>query len=83
MEREPWAISTKNGPFARWVAQSLLSMELRAGPSLARLWAERGWFDKSLELLAPIHGRFTEGFGTRDVAAAAKLLQELRARSRS
>jgi predicted ATPase/DNA-binding winged helix-turn-helix (wHTH) protein len=61
-------------------AQSLLSMELRIGMSLARLWADRGLFDKGLELLTTIHGRFTEGFGTRDLVAAANLLAEIRSR---
>jgi predicted ATPase len=59
-------------------AQSLLSMELRTGMSLARLWADRGLFDKGLELLTTIHCRFTEGFGTRDLIAAADLLTEIR-----
>jgi predicted ATPase len=50
--------------------------------SLARLWAENGKVDEALGLLAPIHNRFTEGFHTSDLVAAAKLLDELRSRSR-
>ena len=48
--------------------------------SLARLWAENGRIDEALELLAPIHSRFTEGFDTLDLVAAANLLDELRTR---
>jgi tetratricopeptide (TPR) repeat protein len=60
--------------------QSALSLELRTGMSLARLWAENGRIDEALELLAPIHSRFTEGFDTLDLVAAANLLDELRTR---
>ena len=61
-------------------AQSALSLELRTGMSLARLWAENGRVDEALGLLAPLHGRFTEGFHTLDVVAARNLLDELRSR---
>jgi len=59
---------------------ALLSMELRSGITLARLWAERGLARKGLALLAPIYERFTEGHGTSDLAAAGHLLTELRSR---
>jgi predicted ATPase len=59
-----------------------LSLELRAGMSLARMWAQHGESDKALKLFAPIHARFTEGFGTRDLVAASGLLDELRASGR-
>jgi predicted ATPase/DNA-binding winged helix-turn-helix (wHTH) protein len=55
-----------------------LALELRAGISLARLWADRAQRDKALELLDPIFSRFSEGFQTRDLIAAANLLQQLR-----
>jgi predicted ATPase len=58
--------------------QGLLSLELRVGISLARLWAGRAQRSKALELLDPIFGRFSEGFQTRDLVAAASLLQQLR-----
>jgi predicted ATPase len=58
--------------------QSALSLELRTGMSLARLWAENGHADDALGLLVPIHSRFTEGFHTSDLVAAADLLDELR-----
>ena len=60
--------------------QGALSMELRSGMSLARIWAENGQVDEALGLLAPIHSRFTEGFQTSDLVAAANLLDELRSR---
>jgi predicted ATPase/DNA-binding winged helix-turn-helix (wHTH) protein len=60
--------------------QSALSLELRTGMSLARIWAENGQVDEALGLLAPIHSRFTEGFHTSDLVAAANLLDELRSR---
>ena len=58
--------------------RGLLALELRAGISLARLWADRAERDKALELLDPIFNRFSEGFQTRDLIAAANLLQQLR-----
>jgi predicted ATPase len=58
--------------------QGLLSLELRVGISLARLWADRAQQDKAFELLDPIFGRFSEGFQTRDLVAANNLLQQLR-----
>jgi predicted ATPase/DNA-binding winged helix-turn-helix (wHTH) protein len=63
--------------------QSHLSMELRSGMRLARLWADRGLAPKGLELLAPIYGRFTEGFGTSELMAGANLLTQLRSRATS
>jgi hypothetical protein len=61
--------------------QGLLSFELRSGISLAKLWADRAQRGKALELLEPIFNRFSEGFQTRDLAAAAYLLQQLRSRN--
>jgi predicted ATPase/DNA-binding winged helix-turn-helix (wHTH) protein len=61
--------------------RGLLSLELRTGISLARLWADRAQRDKALELLDPIFSRFSEGFQTRDLVAAANLLQQLRSRN--
>jgi predicted ATPase len=59
----------------------LLSLELRVGISLARLWAARTQQDKALELLEPIFMRFSEGFKTLDLVAADNLLQQLRSRN--
>jgi predicted ATPase len=61
--------------------RGLLSLELRTGISLARFWADRAQRSKALELLHPIFDRFSEGFQTRDLVAAAKLLQQLRSRN--
>jgi predicted ATPase len=53
-------------------------LELRAAVSLARLWAARGKRRKAYELLAPIHGWFTEGFEARDLREGKALLEQLR-----
>jgi hypothetical protein len=58
--------------------RGLLSLELRVGTSLAGFWAGRAQRNKALELLDPIFDRFSEGFQTRDLVAAANLLQQLR-----
>ncbi|MBV8805534.1 MAG: hypothetical protein JO042_10810, partial [Sinobacteraceae bacterium] len=60
--------------------RSLLSLELRAALSLARVWAAHGRVGDSAQLLEPIYQRFTEGFQTRDLISAGKLLSELRSR---
>jgi len=44
--------------------------ELRAAISLARLWRDQGQHAEARELLAPLYGWFTEGFGTRDLITA-------------
>ena len=61
--------------------RGLHSLELRTGITLARLWADRVQRDKAFELLEPIFNQFSEGFQTRDLVAAAHLLQELRSRN--
>jgi predicted ATPase len=55
--------------------RGLLSYELRSGISIARLWADRTQRDRAFELLDPIFNRFSEGFQTRDLVAAAQLLR--------
>jgi predicted ATPase len=57
--------------------------ELRAATSLARLWAEQGERRKAYDLLAPVHGWFTEGFDTADLKDAKALLEELGSSSTS
>jgi class 3 adenylate cyclase/tetratricopeptide (TPR) repeat protein len=57
--------------------QSARSFELRAATSLARLWQRRGQLTEARDLLAPIHGWFTEGFDTPDLRDATTLLEEL------
>jgi predicted ATPase/DNA-binding winged helix-turn-helix (wHTH) protein len=61
--------------------RGLLSLDLRTGTSLARLWADQAQRDKALELLDPIFNQFSEGFQTRDLVGAATLLQQLRSRN--
>ena len=57
--------------------QQAKSWELRAAMSLARLWQQQGKQAEARELLAPLHGWFTEGFDTADLQEAKALLEEL------
>jgi predicted ATPase len=52
-------------------------LELRAAVSLARLWGEQGRLAEARDLLAPVYGWFTEGFGTVDLKEAKTLLDRL------
>jgi predicted ATPase len=45
--------------------------------SLARLWRDQGKREEARELLAPVHGWFTEGFDTRDLKEAKALVDGL------
>ena len=58
--------------------QEAPSLELRAATSFARLWAERGERGRARDLLAPVYGRFSEGFEAPDLQQAKELLDELR-----
>ncbi len=49
--------------------------ELRSATDLARLWVERGERHKAHNLLAPILGSFTEGFGMPDLVDATAYLK--------
>jgi predicted ATPase len=51
--------------------------ELRAAVSLARLRRDQGRRAEACDLLAPVYGWFTEGFGTPDLKDAKALLDEL------
>ena len=56
-----------------------LGWELRAATSLAELWRDLGRVSEAQGLLEPVHRRFTEGFTTADLRAAAALLTALHA----
>jgi predicted ATPase len=58
--------------------RSAKSLELRAAMSLARLWRDQGHRGAAHDLLAPVHGWFTEGAETADWREASLLLDELR-----
>jgi predicted ATPase len=58
-------------------AQGSQAMELRAATGLAQLWRGQGKAKDASKLLAPVYGRFTEGFGTPDLIAAKALLDEI------
>jgi predicted ATPase len=45
--------------------------------SMARLWRDQGKRNEDRDLLAPVYGRFTEGFDTLDLKQAKALLEEL------
>jgi predicted ATPase len=57
--------------------QQAKSWELRTATSYARLLRDQGRVGEAQELLAPIYGWFTEGFGTKDLMDAKALLAEL------
>jgi predicted ATPase len=56
--------------------QGTFGFELRAAVSLARLLGELGRCAEARDLLAPVYGRFTEGFETADLKEAKVLLDE-------
>ena len=58
-------------------AQEAKLWQLRSSVSLARLCAEKGERRQAHDLLAPVHGWFTEGFDTPDLVEARALLDEL------
>jgi predicted ATPase len=51
--------------------------ELRAAVNLARLRYDQGRRAEGRDLLGPVYGWFTEGFGTPDLKEAKALLDEL------
>ena len=57
--------------------QSAKTLELRAATSLARLWRDQRKRTEARDLLAPVHGWFTEGLDTPVLQEAKKLLDQL------
>jgi predicted ATPase/DNA-binding winged helix-turn-helix (wHTH) protein len=58
--------------------QGALSWELRSTMSLSKLWASQGRTEQALDAILAIYGRFSEGFGTRDLVEAKTLVEGLR-----
>jgi len=58
-------------------AQDGKMFELRATTSLARLWGASQRRAAARDLLASVYGRFTEGFDTKDLKDAKRLLEQL------
>jgi predicted ATPase/DNA-binding winged helix-turn-helix (wHTH) protein len=56
--------------------QEMLSWELRAATSLARLLHRQGHSAKAIACLQPVYSRFTEGFGTNNLIAAKQVLDQ-------
>jgi predicted ATPase/DNA-binding winged helix-turn-helix (wHTH) protein len=56
--------------------QGALSWELRAATSLARLLHHQGRPADAVACLKPVYSRFTEGFGTADLMAAKRILED-------
>jgi class 3 adenylate cyclase/tetratricopeptide (TPR) repeat protein len=57
--------------------QQAKSWELRTATSYAGLMRDQGRAREARDLLAPVYGWFTEGFGTKDLKEAKQLLDEL------
>ncbi|HTZ02275.1 MAG TPA: AAA family ATPase [Xanthobacteraceae bacterium] len=57
--------------------QACRPLELRSAASLARLLAANGRRREARELLAPLYGAFTEGFGQTDLTEAKSVLDTL------
>jgi predicted ATPase len=57
--------------------QQAKSWELRAAMSMARLLRDQGKRQQARDLLASVHGWFTEGFDTLDLKHTRRLLDEL------
>jgi predicted ATPase len=58
-------------------SRGALAWELRTATSLAELLRRQGRIDEAHDVLAPIYGRFTEGFDTADLRTAKRVLDEL------
>jgi predicted ATPase len=78
LRRNPSAADRAEASYRRALerarSQETKSWELRAATSLARLWRDQSKPAAARELLAPVYGWFTEGFGTADLKEAKALL---------
>jgi predicted ATPase/DNA-binding winged helix-turn-helix (wHTH) protein len=76
---EPGAVSAAETKLQRSLElarqQAALSWELRTALSLARLRIRQDRLGDAQELLAPVFGKFTEGFGTSDLRSARAILE--------
>jgi predicted ATPase/DNA-binding winged helix-turn-helix (wHTH) protein len=54
-----------------------LSFEIRAANDLAAHYLDLNRRDDAVRLLIPVLGRFSEGFGTKDLVAASQLLKRM------
>ena len=81
----PGHASTSEALFREAIAvarrQEARAFELRSAVSLGRLLLREGRGAEALTIVQPIHGWFTQGFGTVDLIEADGLLRELRASS--
>jgi predicted ATPase len=78
LEGEPEAAERAFIASLEWARQQQAkSWELRTATSYARLLRGQGRASDAHELLAPVYGWFTEGFGTKDLKDAKALLEEL------
>jgi class 3 adenylate cyclase/predicted ATPase len=71
------AVASLQSAIAVARSQDARSWELSAATRLAELWNEQGKRDQARDLLAPVHGWFTEGLGSPGVKAAKRLLVDL------
>jgi predicted ATPase len=62
--------------------QGALAWELRAATSLARLLRDQRRCAEAIAVIEPVYNRFTEGFGTTDLANAKGLIDNLHRVSR-
>ncbi len=62
--------------------QGALSWELRAATSLARMLRDQRRCAEAIAVINPVYSRFTEGFGTTDLASAKALIDDLHRVSR-
>jgi predicted ATPase len=57
--------------------QKARMLELRAATALAELWDRDGRREESYQLVAPLYGKFSEGFNTVDLSETKDLLDHL------